>query len=241
MRYLILSREACAELADQRLSDPRGSYGDLVRERSSWVGDGDTINLAPIQEAAQAIRNAMPEVRQPSELDQVEGRAAPYLYSALADIPVEVLDDQGFWRYLSLTYFWDFIEWRERKPFLNRNHMKYLDGESSTEAVLPRMYLRVAALGGFEYAELASTVRRGVDLWRSHVLRVRTGTAPALTRALIRYQERNQLNRDAIRELAKRLTRMWTNTVLHIYDDSEAETLLVELGYDLIDGTGQDS
>lgn len=241
MRYPILSREACAELADQKLSGPRGSYDDLVQERSSWIGDGVTINLAPIQEAAQAIRDALPDARQPSELDQVEGRAAPYLYSALADIPIEVLDDQGFWRYLSITYFWDFIEWRERKPFLNRNHMRYLDGESSTEAVLPRMYLRMAALDGSEYAELASTVERGVDLWRSHILRVRTGTAPALTRALVRYQKRNQLNRDAIRELAKRLNRMWTNTVLHIYDDSEAEALLVELSYDLIGETGQDS
>lgn len=234
MRYPILNREVCGELADQKFKNPKGSYDSIIHEKTILAGDGVIVDLSAIEEAAQAVRDEMQIERRESVLDEVEGRAAVHLYVALQNVPIEVLDDRGFWRYLSFAHFWDFIEWRERKPFSKGNHMKYLDGENSAEAVLPRMYLRIAALGGSEYAELASAVKRGVDVWRSHILRVKTGTSPTLTRALIRFQERNQLTRDDVRELAKRLNRTWTNVVLNIYNDSEAEALIAELSSDLV-------
>ena len=234
MRYPTLSREACSELADHKITNPESSFDDLLREKTTIVGDGVDVDLSLIERAAQAVKDEIPIERRSTELDEVEGRAASHLYAALENVPVEVLDDRGFWRYLSLAYFWDFIEWREHNPFLKGNYMKYLDGENSAESVLTRMYLRIAALGGSKYTELASAVERGVDVWRSHILRVKTGTSPALTRALVRFQERNQLKRDDMRELAKRLNRTWTNVVLNIYDDSEAEALIAELSSDLV-------
>ena len=41
-----------------------------------------------------------------------EAEASPLLHDALCMVDVEVLDDPGFWRYLSLDLFWDFIRWR---------------------------------------------------------------------------------------------------------------------------------
>ncbi len=229
MRYPILTRAHCAELAERQLEGRSASFGRDVSERAHRLGDGVEMNLEPLQRAALLVRKEIPDKRRPSELDQIEGRAAVHLYAALEDVPVVVLDDRGFWRWASFAYFWDFIAWREQGPFQKGNYMKYIDGESSSEAVLPRMYRRVAALGGADHAELAHATTRTTDFWRSHILRVKTSTAPALTRALVRFQARNQLKTNDIRELAKRLTRTWTNAVLNIYDDDEAEALIAEL------------
>jgi len=229
MRYPTLSAQECADLADQRLA------GESVQVDPEWHGAGEELDLNPLRDAALRVRHVVPSERRESELDEVEGRAAVELYKALEGLPISILDDRGFWRYLSIDLFWDFIEWRERKPFERGNHMTYVDADSNVMAVLPRMYLRMSALGGADYAELSSAVKRGTDFWRSHILRVSAGTAPPLTRALVRFQARHQLRRDDIRELAKRLSRQWTNVVLTIYDDGEAEALIDELAAGLVD------
>ncbi len=230
MRYPRLSARRCSELADQRMEGHEPPF-DAEPELH---GSGDELDIQRLDDAAHEIMGLLPRTRLAGELDEVEGQAAVVLYKALEGVPVPVLDDRGFWRYLSIELFWDFIEWRERKPFQRGNHMRYVDGESSVLAVLPRMYLRVAALGGAEHGELSSAVKNGTDFWRSHILRVRTGTAPALTRALVRFQARHQLRRDDIREVAKRLSREWTNTVLTMYDDDEADELIAELAVDFV-------
>lgn len=234
MRYPTLTPRQCAELSDLRL------LGEDILVEPEWLGQGTDLDLGPMRSARTAISRLMPADRRNSELDEVEGKAAFELYRALEQVPIQILDDRGFWRYLSIDLFWDFIAWREREPFERGNHMRYVDGESNVNAVLPRMYLRMSALGGIEYAHLSSVVKRGTDFWRSHILRVSAGTAPPLTRALVRFQARHQLKRDDIRELAKRLSRQWTNVVLTIYDDDEAAALIEELAVGLVDTGGSD-
>lgn len=141
-------------------------------------------------------------------------------------------DDPGFWRYLSLAYFWEFIAWRESRAFARGNFEKYVDGMTSPECVLTRMYTRGASVGGLDHLESAEAVR-GTDFWRSHVLRVRTGTAPPVVRALVEMQETRPLERDDLREFAKALTRTWANVVPAIYDDEDAGALISELREEL--------
>ena len=232
--------QQCAALAEQRLSGRERS----LEAEPEWRGLGDELELQRLEYAALEINDLLPRERRAGELDQVEGQAAVVLYKALEGVPEAVLDDRGFWRYLSLAIFWDFIEWREQDPFRKGNHITYIDPERTernVDAVLFRMFLRIAALGGVEHAELSWAVQRGSDFWSSHILRVRTGTAPALTRALVRFQARHQLRRDDIREVAKRLSRVWTNTVLTMYDDDEADELIAELAEDFVDQSGQDA
>ena len=51
--------------------------------------------------------------------DQVEGKSALYLYQAIehAGVTAVALDDPGFWRYVTLAYFWNFAIWREFRAF----------------------------------------------------------------------------------------------------------------------------
>ena len=134
-----------------------------------------------------------------------------------------------FWRYLSLDLFWVFIQWRETKAFARGNYLKYVDGRSSTECVLSRMYLRAAAVGGLEFAKYASALPRAADFWRSHVLRVRTGTAPSLVRAFVDTQRQQRLPTDLLRRFAKDLNRTWSNVVLTICHDDETQALVEEI------------
>ena len=181
-----------------------------------------------------------------ADRDQVEGEAAAILYKALLPenaavdraVDVTVLDDPGFWRYLSLKWFWDFIEWRQWKTpekFEERVHLVYVDASNSTECVLTRMYLRMASLGGHGYEDLASCLESATDFWRSHILRVRTAGAPHLVRAMVQAQSDARLKTANLRKLAKRVNRTWSNVVLDIYSKEEADRLLKELKVDLGD------
>ena len=91
------------------------------------------------------------------------------------------------------------------------------------------MYLRVAALGGAEHADLAYHLPRAIDFWRSHVIRVRTATAPTLTRAMVKHQAADRLMTNDLREFAKRVNRTWSNMLLNLHSQPEAEDLLREL------------
>lgn len=227
MRYPMITMSDCRSLAEKMTN---GISPD-VQSSVNWLGAGDALELDRIERAAREIGRVWREHRviDGNDKDLLEGRVAPVLYSALQEVYVEVLDDPGFWRYLSMMYFWDFIAWREEKAFERGNYLKYVDGEKSTECVLIRMYLRVQALGGSEYGSMAAEVSKATDLWRSHIIRVRTGTAPPLTRAFVKRQRDHRLDTPDLREFAKRLNRTWTNVLLNIYDDEEAERLIEEL------------
>ncbi len=227
MKYRIITRSDCWRIAEQNLQGTPLDIEQYVHPQ----GDGEDVDYERIHQTSLRINQSLglPRPESSKDKDHLEGRAAPILYEGLEGIEVSVLDDPGFWRYLSLRYFWGFIYWREKKPFEQGNYLKYIDGIKSTECVLTRMYLRVQALGGSAYGDLASALPRSTDFWRSHVIRVRIGTVPELTRAFVKKQRDDRLKTDDLREFAKRLNRTWTNLLLNIYDDEEAEKMIEKL------------
>ncbi len=224
MRYPTIGGDQCANLALRMWKGERPALEPAVE----WVGEGDDVPLDYVNETAAMMTADLNDTATDAAKEQREAEAAPWLHDALCAIDVEVLDDPGFWRYLSLDLFWDFIRWRETKAFARGNYLRYVDGRSSNECVLTRMYLRTTAVGGFAFAEYASALPRATDFWRSHVVRVRTGTAPSLVRALVDMQRQHRLPTDPLRLFAKALNRTWSNVVLSIYDD-EAQALVEEI------------
>lgn len=227
MRYPIITMSDCRSLAE-RMSN---GISQDIEPFINWLGVGNTLEIDRIEKAAWEVYQVWKEHRvcYRSDKDRLEGIVAPILYSALQEVFIEVLDDPGFWRYLSLAYFWDFIAWREDKAFENGNYLKYVDGKDNAECVLTRMYLRVQALGGNEHGSMAAEVKKATDLWRSHIIRVRNGEAPPLTRAFVERQRDHRLKTPVLRKFAKRLNRTRTNILLNIYDDEEAGRLIEEL------------
>lgn len=224
MKYPILTRSRCQDLAAQFVQGAKPVVGPHV----TWMGSDDEINLDSLQEVARDImlQIARSDI---TDRDRFEGTVSVDLYMALELLPGEILDDPGFWAYISLDLFWDFIAWREEGPFSRGNYLKYVDGQSSTESVLNRMFLRAASIGGETFRDLPGAIPKGTDFWRSHVLRVRTGTVPTMTRALVRTQRDERLPTSSLRDLARRLNRTWANVTLYGYDDVEADSLIEEL------------
>ena len=220
MTYPTLSVTACSEIAQQRLDglDPP------VDPRVDWLGTGPTISLAEIESTAASLTDETHEWTDPDR-DRLEGRASAQLYAGLRELPSEVLDDRGFWRFLAIRYFWPFIVWREVKPFAKGTHLKYLDARSNTETVLTRMYLRAQSVDDVTGAITAS-ITQATDFWRSHVVRVRTGTAVPLARAFARRQADERLTTDPLRATARKINRTWSNVVLDLYDDEEAAAIV---------------
>jgi hypothetical protein len=231
MKYPVVARSKMADLAPRRLA---GEPMDMTAA-ITWSGDGDVFDPAPIAALAVELENrrtAFQSSAEHADRDLFEGAAAADLHSTIAGYPLLVLDDPGFWRYLALEYFWGIICWREAGAFAGADYgkyRKYIDGVNPSECVLIRMFIRAQiALEDGDYA-LATAIPRGTDFWRSHILRVRTSSAPIVSRAFAREQARSRMGTSEVRAFARRLNRLRTNVVLDVYDRTESEALLTEL------------
>lgn len=224
MKYPVLSHSNLTEIADKRVQDIEVEVDPYVE----WVGSGEQIDLTSIESVAESIVSGT--VSWSKDVDKYEGQASQALYDALSPLPIPILDDRGFWRYLSARLFWDFIVWRQRSSFKpGGKYIKYVDGTVHTESVLVRMYLRAAALGGVDTEPLAGGIDHAGDFWRSHIIRVQTGFAPPLARSLAMKQKDDRLTTDPVRAAAKRLNRTWSNVILHLYDENEASDIVDEI------------
>ena len=231
MRYPSIATDQIQRLQEQLAA---GEIAD-IEEVTRWNGGGGDVDLGPISAAEFAIRaswDAEQESGTASVPDTFEATAAIELHQALAEIETEVLDDPGFWRYLTVKYFWWLVEWRERSAFDSGDWARirvYVDGTRPAECVLLRMYLRARiALDGGGY-ELATAVPKATDLWRSHIVRVRTSYAPALAAELVRSQAADRMSTDELRSFARRLNRTGSNVVLVGYDQDDAAGLIADL------------
>ena len=252
MKHPMIVRSAALRIAQARtVASARPDHqrihdlsSDLVDVVTLW-GEGDDLDVTPLEDAQVMIEGLLDrEETQDSDPDQIEGKAACMLFGAITDAGTDpaALDDPGFWRYVCLAHIWNFAAWRQPTAFAWKRSAEgmpetpaslksYVDGNRPHECVPVRMYLRVRALGGLEYADLASAVREGTDFWRSHILRVKVGEHPPIVRAMVRRQanDETRLLTDDLRELAKDLNRTLTNVVPALLDDDAAEDLVGEL------------
>jgi hypothetical protein len=245
MRYPVLTRSRTEALVRGLVAgDPTPNW-ELEK---TWVGSGQQVALKRLEGALSTMRQAF-EARSPksaqSSPEAFEGRFSGEVHRALRDVPIEALDDPGFWRYLALVHFWWFISVREAPAIRRGNAMTYVDG--GTECVPFRMFLRAQAVREEDDYELAGALPNATDFWRSHVLRVKTGTAPALARSFARLQIDKRMVSDDLRPFARRINRLWSNTVFQTWNDSECDALLGELYEEMygmasdLDSGGSDS
>lgn len=238
MRYPLITYQSTLKIAQARIAGG-GQRDNLETDlvgAVKWYGEGPEMDTEPLEHVkvdVERLRDA-----EGLDADQIEGEAAVLVWGAIreAEVPVEALDDPTFWSWLSLASLWNFIVWRQPGAFKATDGSvdkwnQYVDGRLSHECIASRMYLRMAALGGSEHAELASAVPGGTDLWRSHILRVRAGEHPPLVRAIVRLQSdpKKRLMTNPLREFAKELNRTLTNLVPALLEDDEAEEFVREI------------
>ncbi len=239
MRYPTISLSATDDLVKALSAGHSPAIGPAV----SWVGAGDDIDLAALDATIESMKAAWLRFLGSDDggkPEEFEGIVAGDLHLALRDLPVETLDDPGFWRYVAVAKLWWFIEDREEGPIARGNHMKYVDGLHPAECVPLRMFLRAQAIESGDDYSLASSMRQATDFWRSHIIRVRTGSAPPLARSFTRLQADKQMpTSPELRPFARRVNRLWSNVVLDRLDEDEADELMNEL-YETRDRSGSD-
>lgn len=238
MKYPTISAEELERLTGER---HEGRSID-VENSIKWEGTDTEIDLSLLVAAADEIRNDLvgfvggPDA---AKVDLFEGRASAMLHAALAHVPLSVLDDPGFWRYVGAVHLWELVVWRHAATYDKGwpAFRKYVDATNATECVAIRMFLRgrIAEVDG-DYV-LASVVERGADLWRSHIGRVNIGYSPMLSRELVRQVAEHSIGTDTLRQLAKAITRYQSNVVLGLYDEDQAEVLLDGLRSELGSGS----
>ena len=236
MNYLKIASSSCRLFVEQL-----HTQGSNISDQ--WILDfvtdhgrpaypsGEVVDLSKFDEIAIRARELGLKLVT-ADKDSVEGAICGDVYEALIDLPFDVLDDPEFWQFLAVKYFSRFILWRESKAALTdtpEQLMTYFSGNRNFEMIPLRLYLRGAiSKVGSSYA-LADLLETSTDFWRSHIIRVTTGTARNLAQELVRHQNQEQMNTGKLREFAKLLNRQWTNVELYYLEQGESQELLKQI------------
>lgn len=231
MRYPVVPMATCLDLAAEFV---RRGQRDLNEHEIQESGSGPELDLSSVTDVASTMSTRLDEFERTehsSDKDLFEGLVAAQLHKSMRDIETTILDDPGFWRYLTLDHFWWFVRWREEGAFEKADpgkYLRYVDGTRNTECVLIRAYLRGQAVETDGDYSLGVIEQAG-DFWRSHVLRVSTGAVPAVAKAFAEEHKRDRMVTSVLRPFARRLNRVSTNVVLPVLSDDDARALMGEL------------
>ena len=200
MKYPTLTQSKTKDLSTRLTQGAATPNWELER---TWVGDGEEVDLAPLSAALGEMKVAVDAAGKDLLPEAIEGQFAGAVHKALRELPIPALDDPGFWRYLSLVEFWWFVVIREEAAIGRGNVMTYVGG--GRECVPFRMFLRGQAIRKDEDYSLAGAIPQATDFWRSHILRVKTGTAPPLARSFAQLQVEKKMVSNDVRPFARRL------------------------------------
>lgn len=200
---------------------------------TTWTGTGDRIDLGPLDQAIAELNitslaatgNGTSDVAQ---METLEGRLSIAITEQLRKLPVEILDDQGFWNYLALSRFWPFIARREASAIQKGNGIRYVDAKHRSEQIPLRLFLRAKAVIDSS-PDLAWGLERSTDFWRSHIIRVSIGSNPNLATAFATLQKEDRMNTTDLRSFARRLNRTVTNLIVEALDQDDANALVEDL------------
>lgn len=260
MSYPSLTARQATKIVEALLKVDESTRVDLQLAENEYVVEvpGDLYERESIEAIAAELRSewdtavgALPDFSA-DDLYVLEILFSSRIHRALVNLPVDHLEDEGFWRYLALFPFrWYLIarEGKNLKPqnfggVIPRGYEDESEGENAdryspfVNHVLYRAFIVGQAI--FDYSDSAdpysrvNAIPRGgpvTDVWHSHVLRVQIGRIGRVTHALIdatsTVQVRNM--KDFARNLAKLVTRLKSNVLLDGFSKSELDGLLAEL------------
>jgi len=180
---------------------------------------------------------------------QLEAEMAGRLHSSLCQIDVAILQDEDFWRYLSLFPFRWYLLAREPEmqpqdfggtaPKLDESGEVVRFGKTNLKTqLLLRTYLwgkcaldENSSTPWSPYSRATSIGPDGpsvTDIWHSHIIRVQLGQMTEAAHAFVDVSAEAPLTTSESRQLEKLLTRMKHNVLLDHYDYAGARKLVEE-------------
>ncbi len=252
MRFRIISSDTAEKITNRRLetNSPPGPHpstdlpSDISNSEYSWSGTGDKLDYGVFR-TCQITVDELTENDNKYDLDQVEGLAATELFRTIsaAEVSYDALNNQNFWTYLSLSVFWNFILLREPNAFTDESrssaklsHHRFINGKEPRYCIPTRMYWRILALGGLEYAELAHAIPNGIYFWHRNIIGYDIGYYPNIVRSMVIRQKdpdtalsTSDKSPDYIGHFTKDLRRKIANLVPEKLPPDEADSLVDEL------------
>lgn len=205
--------------------------GESVDEQRfvSIKGEGQEFDdsfIGLMRKDLQKILAELPQVlgRGDEGGPKFEAKASSIVHRRI-QLGADIVSDPEFWIWLAVLHFRELVEWRYGNKESGADQKNYGIGAAG-ENFLFRLWLRAELALDQRAADKYHLAARGdVDFWRSHLFRQGYANVRTFARALIRFQypdanpEKPRLKISAIRELAKRLSRLRTNTFFELLDE----------------------
>lgn len=234
MKYPVLTKEAMLRIA----SLPRKERKSELTAATEYRGHGDDFDDTLVKELRLALVKLMkkngPSPKKGSQKTiRLEADASVIVHSALRGYEEAITMDLDFWTYVAFAFFEPFISWRYnlRDGSIEGSVIENFGGKKK-ENLMFRLWCRAELVFDPNSSDQYYIARRGsIDFWRSHVLRPLYANVRNFTRCFVLFQypdpkKDGRLKIIQIRELAKRLSRLRSNVVLEILDDTEIGKLL---------------
>jgi hypothetical protein len=159
--------------------------------------------------------------------EELEAELSSQLFRILESLPVTMLTDSDFWRFLSSEYFFEFTLWRDGESCA----LASFGASSATvnfDCVPFRMFNRglIAFTISEDINELEYAHIPGTDLWRSHILRVLTSYSSSMSQAILDEYKAGNLPTAVVRDVAKSLRKSRANVVFEVLELEEAIEIL---------------
>lgn len=228
MRYRALTVAQAHEIVEALAAGSDFGVDAVALER----GDGEPLDERPLLAVINSFQESLDECGVSVDTEVFEGQLAAALHPWFTSVPIEVLDDPAFWRYLAVKHFWWFTAHREAEPILRGNFNNLVDATRPAEQIPLRLFLRTRSVDVDGDVDLAGALAQSTDFWRSHITRVRLGSAPIVARTFAEAKladNDKRLTTNPLRRVARRLNRTWANTNLDMYNAEEARRLIEEV------------
>jgi hypothetical protein len=213
-----------------------GKYGipeTVKKTYVVWKGSGIDITSAPLAKMSTELKTLLESAfkgtmkKKDSRLDKYEGAASSIVHENLKDLPIEILADEDFWRYVAIVSMFEIVAWRHES--LGNNNFGLTAGRGFLRCMPYRMFIRADL--AYRYSEgdnydLTSAHGSLVDQWASHVLAQQYGGVPKLVKVMLKefetIRKRNvKKTTDIDREIAKELRQLRSIQVFEYFEDEK--------------------
>lgn len=227
MSYPTISLHAFQQfIADHRDSGTISNKPDQVLR-----GQAEDSYLKVEKGVAKLLENWRKQIKtigdSSAKKEALEAEMSAEFFRIVNVLPMNVLTDSDFWRFLACHPFFEFIEWRDGQDCAlasfgaNANRVNF-------DCVPYRMFNRALVAMGISDDEndLDYVNVPGTDLWRSHILRVLNSYSSSMSQAILDKALAKALPTQILREIIKPLNRYRNNILYEVIDYDHALKML---------------
>lgn len=224
MKYRSFSQEEAQAIHLEIKNGGRPNLEKFGRD----IGDELLIDLQPLLDMN---RVAVGRCSSGVSKELVELEMSGNVYEYLKFVPVDIRDDAGFWRWITVAAFLDFLKVRQGDALKEAIGA----GTNKADILACRMFLRAQVVkrvlsdGSNNFSGLTTLGTEKHDFLQSCIVRVTTGGEVNLAVALINDQTRSWLKTEPVRQFVKdHITRPRMTLATCLMTQTESEKYIAE-------------